>query len=93
MTNDELRALIQEVVEAQSASVEDVVRSSVRETLITMGMDASNPLKLQENMAFLRDLQAAHEAVKSKGILVIVGMLVTSVAAAAWLGFKGMVAH
>jgi len=45
MTNEELQIVIQESV-----------GSAVKETLITLGIDTSNPIKAQEQMAAVRDL-------------------------------------
>jgi len=91
MTDEELRELIRNELEAHrpvTMNVQDVVRTAVQETLITLGMDASDPLRIQKDMAFLRDMRQAHGAMKSKGILVLVGLAVSGAAAAAWVGIK-----
>lgn len=45
MTNEELQIVIRESV-----------GSAVKETLVTLGIDTSNPIKAQEQMAAVRDL-------------------------------------
>jgi hypothetical protein len=91
MNDQELRELIQQELESHlppTVNVQDVVRAAVQETLITMGMDVSDPLQLQQDMAFLRDLRRASDTVKTRGILVVVGLMVTAIVGAAWLGIK-----
>jgi hypothetical protein len=91
VNDQELRELIQQELESHlppTVNVQDVVRAAVQETLITMGMDVSDPLQLQQDMAFLRDLRRASDTVKTRGILVVVGLMVTAIVGAAWLGIK-----
>lgn len=68
--------------------VERIVRTTVQETLVTLGMDARNPIGLQQDMAFLREMRLAHQRIRTKGVLILVGIVVSSLAAAAWLGIK-----
>ena len=92
MEEQELRDLIREELEASRApttvAVADAVRLAVQETLVTMGMDATDPLQLQKDMAFIRELRETSEKVKSRGLLVLMGILVTALASAVWLGIK-----
>jgi len=71
-----------------TVDVERIVRTSVHETLVTLGMDARNPIQLQQDMAFLREMRQAHQRIRSKGMLVLVGIVISSLAAATWLGIK-----
>lgn len=91
--NQELRDLIRnelaQVHQPSSVHIQEVVRTAVQETLITMGMDASDQLGLQKDMAFIRELRETSEKVKSRGLLVLVGLLVTALCTAIWLGLKG----
>lgn len=90
--NQELRDLIRnelaQVHQPSAVHIQEVVRTAVQETLITMGMDAKDRLGLQRDMAFLRELRDTSEKVKSRGLLVLVGILVTALATAVWLGLK-----
>jgi len=92
MTEEELRELIrselQDAREPSAIQVQDVVRTAVQETLITMGMDAKDPLQLQADMAFIRELRETTEKVKSRGLFALVGLLVTALCGAIWLGIK-----
>tara|TARA_R110002153_G_scaffold54447_2_gene151669 strand:- start:3415 stop:3705 length:291 start_codon:yes stop_codon:yes gene_type:complete len=94
MNDDELRELIREEMDVSrpaTMNMQDVVRTAVQETLVTMGMDVSDPLALQQDMAFLREMRQATAAVKSKGMLLMVGLILSSLAAAAWMGIKASV--
>lgn len=90
--NQELRDLIRaelaSVHQPSAVHIQEVVRTAVQETLITMGMDAKDRLGLQRDMAFLRELRDTSEKVKSRGLLVLVGILVTALCTAIWLGIK-----
>tara|TARA_R110002167_G_scaffold143958_2_gene333668 strand:- start:19476 stop:19775 length:300 start_codon:yes stop_codon:yes gene_type:complete len=94
MNDQELQALremiAQEIESNQptTVNVQDIVRSAVQETLISLGVDAHDPLQVQQDLAFLRDLRKASDTVKVRGMVVLVGILVTALAAATWLGIK-----
>lgn len=92
MTDEQLRELIRAelaaVREPSVVHIQDVVRTAVHETLITMGMDASNPLRLQADMAFVRELRVTSEKIKSRGLFALVGLVITGVCGAVWLGIK-----
>lgn len=92
MTDDELRELIRSEMasmrEPTNLHMQDVVRTAVHETLISLGMNAKNPLQLQADMAFIRELRETTEKVKSRGLLALIGLLVTAICGAIWLGIK-----
>lgn len=73
MTEEQLRAL---------------VSSSVRETLLLLGVDASNPIEMQRDFQHLREWRLTVTRVKSKGVLTMLTILVSGTAAAFWVGFK-----
>lgn len=96
MSNEEIRRVVHEtLLEAGTMTrgdVKQVVREAVHETLLTLGVDAKNPLTVQQDMHFIRELRAASERVRSRGLLVLVGILVTAAMAALWVGIKGSLA-
>ena len=95
MTDEELREMIRQELEAAqtpaAVHVQDVVRTAVTETLITLGMDASDPMSLQQDMHFVREMRQTSEKLRSKGLLVMVGLLLTGLAGAVWLGIKSSI--
>lgn len=76
LTSDELKCIVQE---------------TVRETLLTLGIDHDDPLEMQRDFQHVRSLRLATENIQKKGLLTLVGILATGLAAAAWLGFKSAV--
>lgn len=79
MTNrEELRELIRETVQ-----------ETVKTTLTEIGMDTRDPIQLQRDMSFLRDLRKARDSASAKAIVVAVGILVTAAIGAMVMGFKG----
>lgn len=53
------------------------ISDTVKETLLHLGFDASNPLELQADMAYLRERRLQIQDIKSKstvGVLVFIGV-------------------
>lgn len=91
LDRSEIHKLVREEISANvptSVDLDSVVRTSVHETLVTLGMDAQNPLDLQQDMAFLREMRQAHNRIRTKGVLVLVGLVITSLATLVWMGLK-----
>ncbi len=94
-TREEVRQIIAEVLLEQQtmtrADVRDVVRETVEDIFLILGIDASTPLTVQQDMHFIRELRTASETVRSRGLLVLVGILITAAAGALWLGIRGAI--
>jgi len=54
-----------------------IVEAAVKETLISIGINADDAIELQKDHSFVRELRETHEAVKRKGILALVGAIIT----------------
>ena len=97
MERDEIKRIVDEVFDEKRVmradDVTDVVREAVHETLLTLGVDAAQPLAVQQDMHFVRELRAASEKIQSRGLLVLVGILVTGLAGAVWIGIKSSLGH
>lgn len=78
MTEGEARKLAQEVAKA-----------TVRETLITLGIDADDPQRMQRNFMFLDSWRSSTEAVKRQGFITATVIIVTAFAGLIWLAIKG----
>ena len=68
--------------------VEDIVKRTVKATLQTMGVDTSDPMEMQRDFQSLREWRITFAAVKSKGLLVTVGLFATGLVTAIVLGIK-----
>ena len=92
ITADDIKRIVHEtLLESGSMTrgdVKQVVREAVQETLLTLGVDADNPLLVQQDMHFIRELRSASETIRSRGLLILVGILVTALAGATWLGIR-----
>ena len=67
------------------AELKNVVKETVHETFITLGVDASDPLEMQKDFQHLREWRETSVAVKSKGLMTLVGIIVAGVAAFVWI--------
>lgn len=73
MTRDELRELIAE---------------TVRETLLQMGADPTDPLEMQRDFQHLRQWRRSGEELRSKGTLALLGIFLSGVAGLIAVGFR-----
>jgi hypothetical protein len=65
-----------------------MIRETVQETFTTLGVAVDDPIEVQKDFQHLREWRQTSESIKSKGILAMAGILVSGLAAAAWLGVK-----
>lgn len=71
-----------------------LVEAAVEQTMLKLGVDISNPeeiIQLQQDFQHLRKWRKTVNQIESKSILTIIGIFVTGVAAAVWLGFQKLV--
>ncbi|TGU44615.1 hypothetical protein EN788_22120 [Mesorhizobium sp. M2D.F.Ca.ET.145.01.1.1] len=66
-----------------------IVAEAVAETLLKLGIDASDPVELQKDMAHLRAWRESVQTVKQQGLVTAVGILVAGALGLLWLAFKG----
>jgi hypothetical protein len=67
-------------------------KEAVSETFLTLGMDISNPISVQGQFAFLRNLHYAARHVRNVIIAGVVGAIVSGGVYAFWAGFKASAA-
>lgn len=73
MTHDDLKKLIAE---------------AVRETLLQMGADPSNPIEMQRDFQHLRQWRRAGEDLRSKGMLTLLSIFITGSVALLLVGLR-----
>lgn len=73
LTPDEARALI---------------REAVRETFLMLGVKVDDPIEVQKDFQHLREWRSTTDSIKSKGMLTLVGIAVSGLAAALWMGMR-----
>jgi hypothetical protein len=67
-------------------------KEAVSETFLSLGMDISNPISVQGQFAFLRNLHYAARHVRNVIIAGVVGAIVSGCVWALWTGFKASAA-
>lgn len=91
---DLLREILRTELEAGVHIDEDELRrvcqSAVTETLTSLGLQPEDPRAMQRDLQFLRELRETAEAVRRKGILVLVGALIAAGLAALWAGIRAL---
>lgn len=68
----------------------ELIRDTVRETLLSLGIDARNPISMQADFRALREWRQAVQAARRNAALAVIGMLITAAGTALWLGIKAM---
>lgn len=65
-----------------------VIRETVHETFLTLGIDIEHPLEMQKDFQGLREFRLLLGSMRTKSILVLTGFLVSAMVGAVWLGIK-----
>ena len=100
MNPEELKALIQSAVSDSLSKGGDaldkeelrtLMHDAVVDAMSTLGIDARNPMDVQKDMQFVRELRLTSESVKKKALITLVGLLVIAGAGAVWIGIKSLI--
>lgn len=76
------------VYQLTESELEEVIEKSVKRAFVSMGIDVDNPVEVQRDMQHLRDWRMLTDAIRTKGIMTIVGIIVAGACAALWVGVK-----
>jgi hypothetical protein len=66
-----------------------IVSEAVSETLLQLGIDASDPVEMQKDMAHLRAWRESVATVKQQSLITAVGILVAGALGLMWLALRG----
>jgi len=66
-----------------------IVSEAVSETLLQLGIDVSNPVEMQKDMAHLRSWRESVATVKQQGLITAVGIVVAGLIGLIYMAFKG----
>ena len=75
-----------------SEEIERIAAKAVRETLLAMGLntaDSNSLIELQKDLAYVRAWRESVDAVKRKGLLVAITIVVTGLAGTIWMAVRG----
>ena len=71
---------------------DESAKTALREMLVMMGVDANDPkalLEMQQDFAHLRMWRESVETIRTKGLMVATGIIVTGIAGAIWMAMRG----
>lgn len=92
LNEDQLRTLVKvavtEALHAQREQLENIVAESVKQTLTALGIDSSNPLEMQKDMQHLRDWRQSVNQIRNKSMMTVIGIVVTGLVGAVWVGIQ-----
>lgn len=98
LQQDEIQAIAQRaareaVAEAAAASltaadIKVLVAEAVKQTLIQIGIDHSNPIEMQQDFQHLRAWRKSGQELKTKGMLALLGIFLTGFGGLLLLGLK-----
>lgn len=71
--------------------LKDVIKEAVDEAFTKMGVDTTNPIEMQADFKHLREWRLSMVAMRTKGMLGIMAIVLSGAAAALWVGFKAAV--
>lgn len=71
------------------AELNKIVSQAVAETLLKLGIDASDPIELQKDMQHLRQWRELVATVKRQGLMAAVGVITVGVLGLIWAALKG----
>lgn len=75
-------------LELKESEVRSIVKETVQEVLLSLGIDAKDPIKTQRDFQRLRSWGDAIDDVKKKSRMTLVGMILTGLAAIFVMGTK-----
>ena len=68
--------------------VREIVVATVEETMTRLGIEHEDPIEMQKDFQHLREWRESATAIKKKGTMTVVGVLITGILTAAWFGLK-----
>jgi hypothetical protein len=66
-------------VKLTEAELRDLIKTTIHDTLLQIGIENSSPMEMQRDFQHLREWRQASEAAKRKGLLTIVGILTLTI--------------
>lgn len=69
--------------------IRELISQGVQDALIRLGVDSMNPLETQADLRYLRMWRLSVETAKTKGMVVVIGILVSGMVGTLVMGLKG----
>jgi hypothetical protein len=94
MTPEEIKSVVQDVLAEQKLlqpnDVDAVVFKTIATILTSFGIEEDDRKEIRADFQHLRRFRKSYEQVERVGWTAAIGVVVTGVAGALWLGFKTM---
>ncbi len=78
------------VIQLTETQLKDLVKQGVTEALTMLGVEVDDPIEMQRDFQHLREWRLAVAAMRKRGLLTLVGILVTGACGAAYIGLRGL---
>lgn len=88
---EEVERALESKTLARNDEVRKIVRQTVAETLVRLGLDHDDPIEMQRDMQHVRRWRMATESLRQKGFLTAMGISITGAAGLLWLGFQQII--
>jgi hypothetical protein len=89
LASDAMKAVLSEIaIRAAETISKKTAEAAVLETLTKLGIDHTDPLEMQADFRWVRDFRKSSTDLRSKSILILLGILITGSVAAFWIGLK-----
>lgn len=66
-----------------------IVAEAVAETLLKLGIDASDPVELQKDMAHLREWRESVGTIRRQSLVTAIGIVTVGILGLIWAALKG----
>lgn len=90
MTQDEVKAVIHEVLAEQKTEPDELVLKTISAILTSFGIDDEDRKEIRADFQHLRRWREATEQATSLTFKAVVTVIVTGFAGAVWIGIKAM---
>jgi DUF1009 family protein len=94
MTPEEIKGVVQDVLAEQKLlapkDLDDAVLKTIAAILTSFGIEEEDRKEIRADFQHLRRFRKSYEQVERVGWTAAIGVVVTGVAGALWLGFKTM---
>ena len=71
------------------AEIRKIVAETVTETLLKLGIDASDPIELQADMQHVRKWRTSTETIKRQSLMTAIGIVTAGVMGLIWMVVTG----
>lgn len=71
------------------SEVRKIVAETVKETLTSLGIDASDPVEVQKDFQHLREWRESMATVRKQSLMTAVGIVTAGLIGLIWLAIKG----